>query len=57
MTGEAEFELFIVIATLVLTVVFAILVYGISKEPSLGIFQRFFKILIAAALVSIVGRG
>lgn len=57
MAASAELELFIVLASLILTVVFAFLVYGISKELSLGIFQKFFKILIAAALVSIVGRG
>ncbi|MEM2096048.1 MAG: hypothetical protein QXX19_02665 [Candidatus Caldarchaeum sp.] len=52
---DAEFLL--VLISFVLTMVFAILVYGLLKDLSLGIFSRFFKILIAAALVSIGGRG
>ncbi|MEM0442949.1 MAG: hypothetical protein QXS57_07150 [Candidatus Caldarchaeum sp.] len=52
---DAEFLL--VVFSFILTMVFAILVYGLLRELSLGIFRRFFKILIAAALVSIAGRG
>ncbi|MEM4303235.1 MAG: hypothetical protein QXQ70_04990 [Candidatus Caldarchaeum sp.] len=50
-------EYLLVFLSLVLTVVFAYLVYGMSREFDLGIFRKFFKILIAAAIVSIAGRG
>jgi hypothetical protein len=52
-----ELELALVVFTLVLTIIFASLVYGLSKELNLGIFRRFFKLLIIAAIVSAPGRG
>jgi high-affinity Fe2+/Pb2+ permease len=52
-----ELELALVVFTLVLTIIFASLVYGLSKELNLGIFKRFFKLLIIAAIVSAAGRG
>jgi hypothetical protein len=52
-----ELELAVVVFTLVLTIIFASLVYGLSKELNLGIFRRFFKLLIIAAIVSAAGRG
>lgn len=52
-----ELEMVMVLLTLLLTIVFAVLVYGLSRELNLGIFRRFFKLLIIAALVSALGRG
>ncbi|MDW8083903.1 MAG: hypothetical protein RMI49_01705 [Candidatus Caldarchaeum sp.] len=57
MPDAADVELILVFLTLLLTVGFTVVLFGIAKELSLGIFRRFFKILIAAALVSITGRG
>ncbi|MCS7110187.1 MAG: hypothetical protein NZ956_01795 [Candidatus Caldarchaeum sp.] len=55
--NSTELELLVVFSTFILTMIFTVVVYGIAKELSLGIFRRFFKILIAAAFISILGRG
>lgn len=57
MFSSMQIELLLVLLTFILTVVFAFMVYGVARELSLGIFRRFFNLLIAAALVSIAGRG
>ncbi len=46
-----------VFVTLILTLVLTWMVYGIARELNLGIFRRFFKLLIVAAAVSVAGRG
>ncbi|MEM4282860.1 MAG: hypothetical protein QXS96_00025 [Candidatus Caldarchaeum sp.] len=54
---STEIEFLMVLVTLILTIFLTWMVYGIARELNLGIFRRFFKLLIAAAAVSVAGRG